>query len=318
MWYQLQGASGNTIYKKLSENWYSPLAIIKHMAILAMTFCASDPKRVWAGGEKGILWRSDDAGQTFEAAGKPAKDGILALLPDPRRADTLIVLTESGAYGSANSGQSWRKLLGGINVLVRHPRQPDTVFAASEGIIQVSTDGGPSWRKHSDIDGKPLQLVFDRRGPRAYVVTNTGLWRSNDEGQTWEKQPKNLTGILQDPLKERRWYGREAGRPRLDDGPGFFGFDRSLPNGPEGEGDVFIAGSDFLTFVSRKGVFYRTFCGADDWTPIERRSEAGPGAEVKCVCVDPKNWKRWLAADTNGIWLTEDVAKTWTRVSEAR
>jgi hypothetical protein len=289
------------------------------MAILAMGFCGSDPKRVWAGGEKGILWRSDDAGATFEAAGKPAKEGIVALLPDPRRADTLVVVTEAGAFGSATSGETWQKLLGGPIAVARHPRQPDGLLAAAEGAVQRSTDGGRSWRKSATtFEGKPLQIVFDRKGPRVYLVTDAGLWRSEDEGQTWEKQPKSLLGIVQDPLRERRWYGREVGRPRLDDGAGFAGFDRSLPDGPDGDGDVLIAGSDFLTFVSRKGVFYRTFCGSDDWTPIERRSEAGPGADVKCLCVDPKGWKRWLAADGAGIWLTEDVAKTWKQVSEAR
>ncbi|MGC4047673.1 MAG: hypothetical protein QM758_28095 [Armatimonas sp.] len=160
------------------------------MAILALTFCTADPKRVWAGGEKSILWRSDDVGQHFEAAGKPAKEGILTVLPDPRRADALIVVTENAAYGSANAGETWQKLLSTACALARHPRQSDMLLAAAEGNIQVSTDSGRSWRKGPAIEGKPLQVSFDRKGPRAYIVTDMGLWRSDDEGRTWEKQAK--------------------------------------------------------------------------------------------------------------------------------
>jgi hypothetical protein len=289
------------------------------MAILSIVFASADPKRAWAAGEKGILWRSDDAAGSFEAAGKPDKTAIRAVLPDPRRPDTVLVATESAVYGSASGGESWQRLLDRPAALARHPRQQEAFLALVDGAVVASSDGGKSWRKGAAIDGKPLQVVFDRKGSgRVYVVTDAGLWRSDDDGRTFEKQPKAVSGVFQDPLRERRWYGLEMGRPRMDDGAGFSKFDRSLPEGEDGVGSVFIAGSDFLTFVSRKGVFYRTFCGSDDWSPIERRGEGGPGADVKAVAVDPKNWKRWLAADDRGIWLTDDVAKTWVRVSEAR
>jgi photosystem II stability/assembly factor-like uncharacterized protein len=289
------------------------------MAILNLVFSAASPKVVWAGGEKGILWRSGDAGASFEAAGKPGKDPIRAILPDPRRPELLLVVTEGGAFGSATSGESWQKVLDGKVALARHPRQPDALLAAlSDGTIQASADGGRTWRKGGSFEGKPLGLSFDRRGGRVYLMTDTQLLRSEDDGKTFEKQPKFVSGVVQDPLRERRWYAVESARPRLDDGAGFARFDRSLDDAPNSDGDVLIAGSDFLTFVSRKGVFFRTFCGTDDWSPIERRSELGPGADVKTVAVDPKNWKRWLASDSAGIWLTDDVAKTWTKVAEAR
>ncbi len=289
------------------------------MAILNLVFSTVNPKVVWAGGEKGILWRSGDAGASFEAAGKPGKDTIRTILPDPRKPETLLIVTEGAVFGSANNGESWQKVLDGKTALARHPKMPDALLAAlGDGTVQASANGGRTWRKGASFEGKPLALTFDRRGGRVYLSTDASLLRSEDDGQTFEKQPKMLLGIVQDPLRERRWYGIESARPRLDDGAGFSRFDRSLEDKPESDGDVLIAGSDFMTFVSRKGVFYRTFCGTDDWSPIERRSESGPGADVKTVAVDPKNWKRWLASDSAGIWLTEDVAKTWIKIIEAR
>ena len=137
-----------------------------------------------------------------------------------------------------------------------------------------------------------------------------------DDGATWEKQPRLVTNVFQDPLRDHRWYGLDAGRPMLDDGAGFQRFDRSLPAGPEGQAAILLGGSDFVALASKTGVFYRTFCGVDDWTPVERRSSEGPGGTVSALAVDPEAWKSWLAADEKGIWRTEDVAKNWTLAAD--
>ena len=129
--------------------------------------------------------------------------------------------------------------------------------------------------------------------------------------------PKPVASVVADPLRERRWYGLLQNRPQMDDGVGFNRFDCSLPPSPDGDGGVLVAGTDFLAFADRKGVFYRTFCGVDDWTPIERRSLVGPDGAVACLSVDPKNWKRWLAADGKGIWLAEDVGRSWKLAADA-
>ena len=192
------------------------------------------------------------------------------------------------------------------------------LLVASDGAIQRSDDAGRRWRRTGSFDGGVLGLALARRGGTVFLSTTTELWRSPDDGATWEKQPKTVIRVFQDPLRDNRWYGLEANRPLLDDGAGFQRFDRSLPAGPEGQAAALIGGSDFVALAGKSGVFYRTFCGVDDWTPIERFSADGPNGTVSAFAVDPNAWKTWLVADERGIWRCDDVGKNWTKVAEIR
>ncbi|MBV8856963.1 MAG: SBBP repeat-containing protein [Acidobacteria bacterium] len=57
------------------------------------------------------------------------------------------------------------------------------------GLIWRSTDGGAAWDNRSQgILGRLNQIVFDPQTPtRAYAVGERGIFRSTDEGQTWER-----------------------------------------------------------------------------------------------------------------------------------
>jgi photosystem II stability/assembly factor-like uncharacterized protein len=70
------------------------------------------PKRVYAAAADGLMYRSDDAGQTWAQAtrGLPGQ-GIVALALDPRHPMRLYGATASGAlYASEDGAQSWRSL----------------------------------------------------------------------------------------------------------------------------------------------------------------------------------------------------------------
>ena len=69
------------------------------------------PQRVYAAGEAG-LYRSDDAGETWQAAsqGLPT-DGIVALTLDPRQPQRLYAATPTGAlYLSEDGATAWQTL----------------------------------------------------------------------------------------------------------------------------------------------------------------------------------------------------------------
>lgn len=71
----------------------------------------TQPKRVYAAGDGG-LYRSDDAGQTWQPATEGLADGsIAALALDPRQPQRLYAATLTGAlYGSEDGANSWRTL----------------------------------------------------------------------------------------------------------------------------------------------------------------------------------------------------------------
>lgn len=71
----------------------------------------AQPKRVYAAGAAG-LYRSDDAGQSWEPAGQGLPDGgVEALALDPRQPQRLYAATAAGAlYRSDDGASSWRAL----------------------------------------------------------------------------------------------------------------------------------------------------------------------------------------------------------------
>lgn len=84
--------------------------------------------------------------------------------------------------------------------LVIHPRKPNILFVASSAGLLRSTDGGATWSvrlaadggRHSEKD-LPAKLrnpfwdvVINPIDPSlVFAATQTGVWRSTDEGETW-------------------------------------------------------------------------------------------------------------------------------------
>ena len=68
------------------------------------------PSRVYAG-DPTTLYRSNDAGQTWEPAGQGLPEPVVALALDPRQPERLYALTASGTlYRSEDGAGSWQPL----------------------------------------------------------------------------------------------------------------------------------------------------------------------------------------------------------------
>ncbi len=135
------------------------------------------------------------------------------------------VMTSSGngVYKSTDAGMSWVHIgldqSQTISDVVIHPENPDIVFVAVQGAqygpsedrgIYKSIDGGENWRKVHYVSNTSgaSSLSMDMNNPRIMYASmwqhqrypwtmdsggpNSGLYKSTDMGETWEKLTEGL------------------------------------------------------------------------------------------------------------------------------
>jgi photosystem II stability/assembly factor-like uncharacterized protein len=179
------------------------------------------------------VYRSLDAGATWQKMGLPDSDHISRILVDPRDSNIVFVAAEGplwsdggerGVYKSSDRGESWQRVLEisdqtGVASLEMDPNNPDVLYAAAyqrrrtvwsllaggpESGIYKSTDAGQSWRQLSQ--GLPagsmgkIGLAVSRFDSDVVYATieakpeDAGFYRSENGGGTWEKRSSYLSG----------------------------------------------------------------------------------------------------------------------------
>ena len=87
-----------------------------------------------------------------------------------------------------------------------------TLLAGMQDSVLVLESSKTGWKTHENLKGThPQAIAFDRRNPnRAYCGTlDEGLWRTDDNGQTWDNIGKNgistpnITSVSISALEEK-------------------------------------------------------------------------------------------------------------------
>ena len=218
-------------------------------SIGAIAVAPSDPKILYVGtGESDIrgdvitgdgVFRSDDAGKTWRAAGLADTHTISAIVVDPGNPDVVYASSmghvfkpnaERGVFKSTDGGKTWSKILyaddktGAID-LVMDPQHPEVLYAAlwqaertpwalddggpGSGLYK-STDGGAHWTEISHNPGFPRALlgrigvsVAAGRPNVVYSIVQAkggGVFRSDDGGAKWTRVDANWS------LRQRAFY----------------------------------------------------------------------------------------------------------------
>ena len=347
--------------------------------------CASDPKLFYAAFDKAGIYRSEDSGLTWAPLEDPLSgdSGVREVAPDPRQPRKVVhALIASGWGGcpavSRDGGRTWEchgsmrrdpvnnptlvenpasppTTVGfsGVKNLAISPADPDRLFVAGNWNLGASHDGGETW--FESARGADITCFHDLRfagGEVWAAAMDEGLFRSRDNGRTWEnvaprKWTPGLSGhqwrVLPQRLPDGRlrvlstaapWrHDREFPNKVLvfdDADKGGFAFAEGLPdrlpkkNCMWGEGYARAIAADphdhdtlwlGIDGDDGGGVF-KSVDGGHNWTLLP--NQPASRRMFYGIAADPKMPGRlyWGACGEGaGVYLSPDGGDTWEKTS---
>ncbi|MCE7996450.1 MAG: glycosyl hydrolase [Roseivirga sp.] len=231
-------ASGN-VWKTVNAGttWQPIFDRYGSFSIGVVTLDPNDPNVVWLGtGENNSqrsvgygdgVYKSMDAGKTWQHMGLKTSEHIGKIIVDPRDSKVVYVASqgplwsaggERGLYKTTDGGKNWERVLHvsentGISELAMDPVNPDVLYAASyqrrrhfgiliaggpEGKIFKSGDAGKTWKElKKGLPGGDLGRIAMAVSPQKPEVVyaliagtdqTKGFYRSSDHGESWVKK----------------------------------------------------------------------------------------------------------------------------------
>ncbi|MDB4874782.1 MAG: repeat-containing glycosyl hydrolase [Gemmatimonadetes bacterium] len=294
----------------------------------AIAVAPSDPNVIYAGGGEADfredwtygdgMYRSTDAGQTWQSLGLQDARHIARIVVDPRDPDRVIVAAMGhasgpssmrGVYRSNDGGKSWQRVLfaddstGAIDVAL-DPSNPRIMYAAL-------------WHLERTPWG------FTAGGGRS------GLWKSIDGGDTWKdisfnpgipKNPLGRIGISVSPVNPQRVYATIESPPEDSTG-GIFRSDDAGATWQRTSGDqrwmvrpfyysVVTAdpANENTMYVMNLGT-WRSTDGGRTFTRLRL-----PHGDTHALWIDPKDPQRMISGNDGGATISFDGGEIWSSI----
>ncbi len=293
-------------------------------SIGAIAIAASDANVIYVGsGEADMrsdisqgngVYKSTDAGKTWNFAGLRDSQQIGKVLVDPHDANRVYVAAlghpygpnaERGVFRSRDGGQNWQKVLGknddtGAISLAFQPDDANVIYAAlwqtrrppwnmyppSSGPgsgLYKSTDGGDHWVQ---VSGHGFPAAVGRIGvalsaaapQRVYALVDGdsgGLYRSDDAGATWTHKNADAR------IWQRGWY---------------FGEIVADPKNPE-------------RIYAMNTIVLRSDDGGANFIPLKGDST---GDDFHALWIDPRDPQRQILGVDQGAIVSLNGGKTWS------
>ncbi len=322
-WYVAVGSGGvwktenaGITFKPIFDSQYS-------YSIGTVTIDPNNTNVVWVGSGENVsgrhvgwgdgVYKSLDAGRTWQNMGLKKSEHIGKVLVDPRNSDVVFVAAEGplwsaggerGLYKSADGGKTWSQTLmidenTGITDVEFDPSNPDVLYAAayerrrktwsllSGGVnsgIYKSTDNGDTWRKIST--GLPggeigkIGLATTPADPNLVFATieaknGSGFYRSTDKGESWAKRNNYISGGT---------------------GPHYYQEIEASPTNPD-----LIYQMDVFLHVTRDG--------GDNFDYLGNGREKH--SDNHALWIDPDNGNHLIAGCDGGLYESYDEGTTW-------
>ena len=234
---------GGKTYANISDGFFGG-------SIGSIAVAKSDPNVIYVGGGEVTVrgnvssgygvWKSEDAGKTWQFAGLPKSRHIPRIVIDPQNPEIVYAAVlgniykptqDRGVYKSINGGKTWSKILfadpqAGAVELVMDPNNPRNLYAATwrlqrtpyslssggEGsALWKSTDRGATWKEistHKGFAEGTLGIIGVTVSPldseRVWAIVENkekgGVYRSDNGGESWKQVNDSRA------LRQRAWY----------------------------------------------------------------------------------------------------------------
>ncbi len=319
------GATGGGVWKTSDggETWNNVSdGFFNTASVGAIGVSASDPNVVYVGmGEapvRGVttshgdgVYKSTDAGKTWEHLGLDMTRQISRVQVHPDNPDIVFVAAQGSPYGaneergiyrSTDGGESWEKVLyidedTGASDMSMDMTNPRIIYAAfwdhrrtpwqirSGGpgsSIWKSTDGGDNWTKLTeglpDLMGKIGVSVSRANNDRVFAIVEAkgdegGLYRSDNAGKSWKLINKQRI------IRARAWYYMDVKADPVD------------------EETVYIINAPLMKSTN----------GGESLTNVEV-----PHGDVHDLWINPDNNSNMIDANDGGANVTYNGGKSWS------
>src|ERR1700674_943957 len=256
--------------------------VIDHLAIDPQS-----PNKMYAAAwsvenqQAGDLFRSDDAGKTWETI--PAMHGksIRAMAIASSDPKTLVAGALDGVFRSTDGGKKWQKIssssqeIHNIESIAIDPKNPDVVYAGTWHLAWKTDDGGANWHHISKgmiEDSDVFSIIVDSSNPSiVFASACSGIYKSQSAGDSFQK----IQGM---PFSARRT--------------------RVLKQDPSNSAIVYAGTTEGL---------WKTTDAGKTWNRV-----TNPDVVVNDVMVDPRNSQRvMLATDRAGVLASDDGAHSF-------
>lgn len=170
------------------------------------------PWKVISGGPGSGLYKSTDAGETWEKLkeGLPEELGKMSIAVCRSNPEKVYALIESdsdkeagGLFVSTNSGKKWSRITNEHRLVQRawyyielfiDPKNENTIYVLSAPALR-STDGGKTWETLSGTHGDFHDLWINPNDPTNFIISNDGGSAVTfNSGKSWSTQANMPTG----------------------------------------------------------------------------------------------------------------------------